>query len=170
MNLAVSRDEKLFHLGPRKIARHWKSLEIPFARFILIAFWLSALGSLCMAQSWEPSVVVGMRYPLLPRMARITGLVVVRLSIGTEGSVESAETVAGHPLLSEVARKNAKAWKFQKSQAGLSASSDFYLVYRFLLKGSCVANDCHEVFSVEYPGLVTIQSEMPSIQITADGN
>lgn len=139
-----------------------------FVRFILIAFCLSALNVLCMAQSWEPSVVVGMRYPLLPRAARITGIVVVRLSIGSEGSVNTAETVAGHPLLSEVARRNAKAWKFQKPKAGVSASSDFYLVYRFLLKGSCSASDCHEVFSVEYPGLVTIQSEMPSIQITEE--
>lgn len=115
---------------------------------------------------WEPSEVVGLSYPHLARSARIAGLVVVRLTVGADGSVKETEAVSGHPLLAEAARKNAAQWKFKHSGQGRDKARDAYLVYRFVLDGSCAGSDCRTIFVVEYPNLVMVTSEMPPIQVS----
>lgn len=113
---------------------------------------------------WEPSEIVGLEYPRLGQAARITGLVVVRLTFASDGSVVKTEALSGHPLLVEPARKNASQWKFRQSGRSSDKAGEFHLVYRFVLEGSCAANECHTGFTVEYPNLVLVTSEMPSIQ------
>lgn len=117
------------------------------------------------AAEWEPVEVVGLRYPRLVRSARITGTVVVRLTIAADGSVAEAEAVSGHPLLSQAASKNARSWKFSQSKPS-DANKPAYLVYRFMVKGHCAApDDCRENISVDYPNLVNVRSEIPPIQV-----
>lgn len=115
---------------------------------------------------WEPVEIVGVSYPLLARWARITGLVVVRLSLEPDGSVKEAEPVSGHPLLAEAAKANAEKWKFRQSGPSRGQARDPYLVYRFVLKGSCAANDCRQGFIVELPNFVKVTSEIPAIQVS----
>jgi TonB family protein len=57
--------------------------------------------------------VTNANYPPLALSANITGEVVVRLGIRTDGSVESAVVVSGHPLLAKAALESAKQSHFR---------------------------------------------------------
>jgi TonB family protein len=113
---------------------------------------------------WEPSEMVGLTYPRLALMAQITGLVVVKVSVGSDGSVIATEAVSGHPLLAEAARKNAEQWKFMPSDRAHGPVHDPYLVYRFVMKGACAGDDCRASFVIEYPNFVLVTSEGPPYQ------
>lgn len=52
-------------------------------------------------------------YPPLARQARIQGGVVLDVVIGTDGSVNSATVVSGHPLLIQSAIDAVKLWKYK---------------------------------------------------------
>jgi TonB family protein len=77
----------------------------------------------CSGQSNEvlnPKHIESPHYPRLAFMARISGTVILALTIDDEGNVKSAETTAdksgdtGHPLLQASAIENAKKWIFSK--------------------------------------------------------
>jgi len=51
-------------------------------------------------------------YPPLAKAARISGAVVVELTIDESGDVISARPVSGHPLLKDAAVQAAQGWKF----------------------------------------------------------
>ncbi|SRR5579885_1623624 len=111
---------------------------------------------------WEPVETVGLQYPPLARMARISGIVIVRASLGADGSVQEASVLSGHPLLAKSAQANAREWRFRQLGQG-RPTSDVFLVYRFVLEGTCAANECRETFWAEYPNFVVVCSEMPSL-------
>ena len=52
-------------------------------------------------------------YPPLARQARISGTVVLRVIIGTDGSIESLTLVSGHPMLAPAAIDAVKQWKYK---------------------------------------------------------
>ena len=52
-------------------------------------------------------------YPPLAKAARVTGTVVIEITIDESGNVESARPVSGHPLLKDAATSAAKGWKFK---------------------------------------------------------
>jgi TonB family protein len=117
---------------------------------------------------WEPAEIAGLSYPRLARSARITGTVVVRLSLADDGFVTEAEAVSGHPLLTAAACTNAREWRFRPSKPDRGGSQAAYLIYRFVLRGSCAGSQCREAFWVEYPNLVVVRSEIPPLQ-TSEG-
>lgn len=136
---------------------------------ISLSRWLAVallIAPPTMLAEWEPVEIVGMSYPLLARSARITGLVVVRLSLERDGSVKQAEPVSGHPLLGEAAKANAEKWKFKQSGRNFAPAQTPYLVYRFVLAGSCAGNDCRTGFVVELPNFVVVMSEIPPLQVS----
>jgi TonB family protein len=51
-------------------------------------------------------------YPPLAKTARISGAVVVEVTVGEDGSVISARAVSGHPLLKDAAVNAARGWVF----------------------------------------------------------
>jgi TonB family protein len=102
-------------------------------------------------------------------LARITGTVIVRLSVAPDGSVTQAKAVSGHPVLAEAARQNAGRWKFERSGRGPGADRDAYLVYRFVLEGNCAVYDCRTSLVVELPNLVVVTSEIPPMHIQQRG-
>jgi TonB family protein len=66
-------------------------------------------------QSYEQPEVRRAVAPEVPRIvfeARITGTVVVTLSINSKGSVKTAQVIEGHPLLREATRRAALQWRF----------------------------------------------------------
>jgi TonB family protein len=52
-------------------------------------------------------------YPPLAKQARIQGTVVLKVKIGTDGSVLDTQVVSGHPLLVPAAMDAVKQWVFQ---------------------------------------------------------
>lgn len=71
-------------------------------------------------------------YPLLARQARITGNVELRLDVRPDGSVVSAVTISGHPLLKQPALENAQHSLFACTDCGENVRS-YRLVYTFEL-------------------------------------
>lgn len=51
-------------------------------------------------------------YPPLAKAARVSGSVVVEVTLDEEGNVISARVISGHPLLKDAAVSAAKGWKF----------------------------------------------------------
>jgi len=51
-------------------------------------------------------------YPPLARQTRISGIVVLQVSVGANGTVEHVEIVKGHPLLRQAPADNVGKWKF----------------------------------------------------------
>lgn len=51
-------------------------------------------------------------YPPLAKAARVSGSVVVEVTVDEEGKVESARPISGHPLLKDAAVNAARGWKF----------------------------------------------------------
>lgn len=78
-------------------------------------------------------------YPALARIARIDGDVKVQLSIGKDGTIESAAVVSGHPLLKPDVLESAQKSTFEFS--GCRADGNPYsLIYSFRLRddnGNC---------------------------------
>jgi TonB family protein len=77
-------------------------------------------------------------YPPLARQARIVGDVNLTLSVGPDGSVESAVVISGHPLLQQAALDSAKQSKFECPKCGEGTTS-YRLIYTFRLADSA---DC----------------------------
>ncbi|HJQ67430.1 MAG TPA: TonB family protein [Blastocatellia bacterium] len=55
-------------------------------------------------------------YPPLARAARVSGSVVVEVTVDEAGNVMSARAVSGHPLLKDAAVAAARGWKFTPTQ------------------------------------------------------
>lgn len=53
------------------------------------------------------------RYPPIARLAKIQGEVKVDFTLNSNGEVESATAVSGHPMLKGAAEENVKTWKFE---------------------------------------------------------
>ncbi len=98
-------------------------------RSVLLVVSLLLVPSFAWAD-WEPTEVVGLVYPRAARSARITGVVVVRLSLDSQGVVTAATILSGHPVLAKAAKENAGRWKFKDSQQS-PTSGDPILVYHF---------------------------------------
>jgi TonB family protein len=68
-------------------------------------------------------------YPPLARQARITGDVVVQVSVRKDGSVESIELFSGHPMLAPAALASAKQSTFVCR--GCETTTSYLLTYTF---------------------------------------
>src|SRR5262245_2314464 len=55
-------------------------------------------------------------YPQSAKDARISGAVVVEVTVGENGDVIAARTISGHPLLQDAALEAARGWKFSPTQ------------------------------------------------------
>ena len=55
-------------------------------------------------------------YPQMAKAARISGAVVVEITIDVSGTVISASAVSGHPLLKDAAVAAAQQWKFEPTR------------------------------------------------------
>jgi TonB family protein len=74
-------------------------------------------------------------YPPLARQAHITGDVVVQVSIGKDGSIESVELFDGHPMLAPAALDSAKQSTF--ACQGCEATTSYLLTYTFGISRDC---------------------------------
>src|SRR6266446_5056695 len=105
---------------------HLKAVVIVFVGYLSLAsFALPQVN----AQTEPPGIVrksggvlqasatkrVEPAYPQLAKAARVSGAVVVVVTVNEDGSVTSARAVSGHPLLKDAAVQAAQGWTFQKT-------------------------------------------------------
>ena len=101
------------------------------------------------------------KYPPLPRQARIQGIVVVRAKLDDEGNVVSSSAISGHPLLVKDCLSNVLKWKFEPN-----ASKQVVIVYNFQLDPKvCESSPCPSTFSFRKPNLATITAQPPIVAI-----
>ncbi len=55
-------------------------------------------------------------YPAMAKQLKLEGRVVVDMTVGENGAVESADVVNGNPILASAAKTAAKSWRFQPFQ------------------------------------------------------
>jgi TonB family protein len=70
-------------------------------------------------------------YPPLARQTRISGTVVVRVSVAGDGKVDHEEIVSGHPLLQQAVLDSVRRWTFSP-QAGEPRSFELRCEFGFL--------------------------------------
>lgn len=80
-------------------------------------------------------------YPPLARQAHIAGDVELMLAIRQDGSVESAEVVSGHPMLTQAALDSAKRSQFECQGCG-NAVTSYALKYTFQIASREPPKDC----------------------------
>jgi TonB family protein len=70
-------------------------------------------------------------YPPLARQARVGGDVRIKLEIKADGSIESAKTVSGHPMLAQAALDSAKQSRFECRDCEVNSNASEILTYSF---------------------------------------
>ena len=56
-------------------------------------------------------------YPAIAKQLKLSGRVVVDLTVAEDGTVEKADVIAGNPILGNAAKNAGKNWKFTPFQA-----------------------------------------------------
>jgi TonB family protein len=85
-------------------------------------------------------------YPVLARLSRIEGRVCVKIDIGKDGSITSAQVCGGHPLLREAALKAVRTWKFRSALSGEPPTSQQTVTFEFKIQGEEIEkNPCPRV-------------------------
>jgi TonB family protein len=101
-------------------------------------------------------------YPPIAQSARVQGTVVVRLSIAANGTVTSATSIAGSPLLTASALNHARAWKFAATTA-----RETIVVYEFALMGGLITDPpcgTSTLNELVYPRFIRISASAPCVQ------
>lgn len=107
-------------------------------------------------------------YPQIAQSARVQGAVVVRLSIAANGTVTSATSLAGLPLVTEAALNNARAWKFAATeQRETIVVYEFAFMERLRPDPPCGASTLNETV---YPRFIRISASAPCLQVSTEGS
>ncbi len=87
-------------------------------------------------------------YPPLARQTRISGIVVLQVSVAASGTVEHVEILKGHPLLRQAAADSVGRWKFAPRSAELRT---FELKCEFALRAFDISSQNPRLFIVAEP-------------------
>ena len=135
-------------------------------RLSLIGTFFLILFARLPQQEKQPVVYVKhleppMHYPPLARAARLHGTVIVKLTIGLDGTVLEAEsspegsTVVGFPVLRDETEKLLKKWTFGCAFCSANASYVNTMRFRYVLEGDGISSDNTRVV-MQLPDEVTI--------------
>jgi TonB family protein len=80
-------------------------------------------------------------YPPLARAARLQGTAKIKLVIGGDGSVTSAEGLEGNPLLTKAAIDNVRTWRFGTAE-GQSLREPPVVLFDYKLEDGSGWNRC----------------------------
>ena len=73
-------------------------------------------------------------YPRIAQTMRLSGTVVLRAKIGTDGEVHELETVSGHPILADAARKAVMQWRYRPTMLnGQAVEVETQITVTFIL-------------------------------------
>ena len=90
-------------------------------------------------------------YPPLARIARVQGVVVVRVKLDKDGNVEDAKAISGSDLLIPACLTNAKKWRFLPNPEKAAV-----VIYNFTMPGAACASQNVRSFSFLHANLVTV--------------
>ncbi|HEY6945657.1 MAG TPA: TonB family protein, partial [Candidatus Acidoferrum sp.] len=99
-------------------------------------------------------------YPPLARQTRISGTVVAKVSVATDGKVDHADILSGHPLLQQVVIDSVRQWTFSPQSGG---PREFELRCQFGLR-ELSASKLREVVTVLGPLNLLILATAPEIE------
>ena len=99
--------------------------------------------------------VDSLEYPRLALLAQIQGEVKVSVVIEPDGSVGTAISSSGHPILRQAAEENLRRWRFESGE-----EEKLDVIYRFILEQPAVL-DPHSSCSFDLPNTVTVNSHVP---------
>ncbi|MGD0620019.1 MAG: TonB family protein [Bryobacteraceae bacterium] len=115
-------------------------------------------------QGWTPVYVVGLQYVAAARDARIQGVVRVRCSLNSDGSVRLATIVSGHPIWTNAVLENAREWRFARSGPSVSSDQSALLTYEFKLTDPVCTGQYREQFAFDEPNHIIVTSQFPCWQ------
>jgi TonB family protein len=101
-----------------------------FFRLIISAMFVGCALVSAAESALMPKAAVAPKYPPLAAMARVSGSVVVRVTIDAFGSVTKAEVLSGRVPLRQAALDAARKWRFETE---LSETRTTELKFRFSL-------------------------------------
>lgn len=127
------------------------AMRIPFG-LLLLAIAFSLVGQDQPILNEDIGIVdfEPLDYPRIAALARIQGVVVVRVKVDSDGKVVSAAAISGPKLLIDDTLSNARTWHFQPKK-----SRDVVIVYNFKIEGICKGT-CASSFIFSPPNLATI--------------
>ena len=139
---------------------HWKT-------FVLWALLLISLAESFHAQALPPIRVVGMHYPPLAVLARITGTLRIKCTISPKGNVISTEILDStkNPtgdLLSKPTQDNALLWIFPSSVN--QSERTVVLTYNFDLVAKSDPSKVSR-FVFDSPGTLSVSAEFSDLLI-----
>ncbi len=120
---------------------------------------LALIGSWCVIVAQEPPVFdetikpiyfEPLRYPLTARISHIQGVVVVRVTLNSEGKVLSATPISGPKALISDCIANSRKWRFEPTAEKMAV-----IVYEFRIDGFCQL-PCASQFSFRPPNAARI--------------
>jgi TonB family protein len=97
-------------------------------------------------------------YPAIARVARIQGVVVVRVELDNKGNVVAASAITGPKALVADCVTNAKKWKFK-----LGPQKVAVIAYDFRLDEGACHDASHSLFLLVHPNFATITACAPVI-------
>lgn len=133
-------------------------------RFLLGSFLFLFAVSLDDSTARQPVAmhVESISYPDIARFAQIQGMVVVEITISSEGVVSTAEAVSGHPDLKQATERNIRRWRFDPSSAGNRPLTVKYEFRLELPRTTDFRPESQNIF--ELPTRVTVISNFPEPQ------
>jgi len=87
-------------------------------------------------------------YPAIARAANATGTVNVDVAVAADGSVVSAKSIDGHPLLRQAAELSSQAWRFVPDTTG--STCVVRLIFTFELSRQLDSTDIAATFLSPY--------------------
>ena len=100
----------------------------------------------------------GHTYPSIAEFARVSGDVVVSVTLNDDGSVKDAVALSGPRLLVPDAVANARKWKFMPNRQRRAV-----IVYEFRIDGNCLP-DGRSLFLLFRPNVVSVSTCVPPVE------
>lgn len=113
--------------------------------------------------AWIPQRIEDLKYPALPKQARLEGVVKLQVVLSEKGTIEDLKAVEGHPLLAAAAKDNVKKWTFRRIESAFTPSISESVILTYIFKIEGLSENPKQTFTFEYPGLVTVTSEAPCV-------
>lgn len=113
---------------------------------------LASTTVLLTVASAQPVRIRAMGYPRVAQEARVEGDVLVVCKTDETGRVIDVRGRSGNPVLLQNVISCVRDWAFTPT----GRETEYELLFKFRIRGSCAGNRCREDFWFEYPNVAEI--------------